>query len=540
MTPKKDERKVVAYSGSSLNVTENVINLAGLILKELFGDITEGVAQELMRWNDQTFSSLIKRSSSLSSYKGKVLQQKLSQAMIILIKHNLVTFSRSSDDRLVRYTFHAEQALNLIRYPRFIILAKTLFGDEGEVLVEELLFHGQERASNVIYRAGKRLGLSRISGDCNKAELLSITIRKLHSTFIEMMKCHFIGRTESLNLSEPDNEDDNDQRIFNETSDNVINEAMKYSMPPIDLKPILERVNKELDSNECDIQEEKQFLESLSDNKVLCKANISRFHREFRDLLIVQAVQRRIDVSAGNLMRVMLTLMNETSPWLDVSTYIHGADIISRIQSAPGTSAAGADSRLQKYHDEYLKVLAEDRTRFCDKVGDAGGGQFMINSKHIFTELASATAENIVLEKFGSKALRIFRVIREKLHVEESQLPIYVMIPAKEIKLLTYQLLENNFIQLQELRKNMSNNAPTKSFYLFYVDLNQVARTVAEMCRKALANSFTRKNYEAMQNKRLLDKQVRVMLQVVFLIISCNKKYFMPNMIFELIFTGKD
>ena len=101
-------------------------------------------------------------------------------------------------------------------------------------------------------------------------------------------------------------------------------------------------------------------------------------------------------------------------------------------------------------------------------------------------------------------------MIREKLHVEESQLPVYVMIPAKEIKLLTYQLLENNFIQLQELRKNMSNNAPTKSFYLFYVDLNQVARTVAEMCRKALGNSFARKNFEAMQNKRLLDKQVIV------------------------------
>ena len=147
--------------------------------------------------------------------------------------------------------------------------------------------------------------------------------------------------------------------------------------------------------------------------------------------------------------------------------------------------------------------------------------------------------------------MRIFRVVREKIHVEESQLPGYVMIPAKEIKLLTYQLLENNFIQLQELRKSMATNAPTKSFYLFYVDLNQVsfifaqrlycmpsnaiilqwlksylhfcnryyhdivyyfvkvARMVAETCRKALANAFTRKNFESTQNKRLLDKQVK-------------------------------
>ena len=47
------------------------------------------------------------------------------------------------------------------------------------------------------------------------------------------------------------------------------------------------------------------------------------------------------------------------------------------------------------------------------------------------------------------------------------------MIPSKETKELTYQLLENNFIQLQELRKSMAANAISKSFYLFYVDMNQ-------------------------------------------------------------------
>ena len=53
------------------------------------------------------------------------------------------------------------------------------------------------------------------------------------------------------------------------------------------------------------------------------------------------------------------------------------------------------------------------------------------------------------------------------------------MIPSKETKELTYQLLENNFIQLQELRKSLSANAISKSFYLFYVDINQVGRCSA-------------------------------------------------------------
>ena len=69
-------------------------------------------------------------------------------------------------------------------------------------------------------------------------------------------------------------------------------------------------------------------------------------------------------------------------------------------------------------------------------------GQYVVNAKHIFTELAAATAESIVLERYGSKALRIFRVVREKLHIEESQLQNLVMIPAKEVKYLTYTLME--------------------------------------------------------------------------------------------------
>ena len=53
-------------------------------------------------------------------------------------------------------------------------------------------------------------------------------------------------------------------------------------------------------------------------------------------------------------------------------------------------------------------------SRFLDRVGDAGGGQYMVNYLHIIEEIAAATVENIVKEKFGSKSMRIFRYIREK------------------------------------------------------------------------------------------------------------------------------
>ena len=48
--------------------------------------------------------------------------------------------------------------------------------------------------------------------------------------------------------------------------------------------------------------------------------------------VLVQAVTRRIDSSAGNLMRVILNLMNETSSWAAVSTQVNhtvGAGILN-------------------------------------------------------------------------------------------------------------------------------------------------------------------------------------------------------------------
>ena len=251
--------------------------------------------------------------------------------------------------------------------------------------------------------------------------------------------------------------------------------------------------------------------------------NNGRFDLEFRDRVIVSTVTRRIDKSAGKLMEIILKLVFADRP-MAASRTVNLVDIHSEVRECL------TDMNLIKFKDHYLKVLEEDRTRFVDRVGDEGGGTFVVNYKHIFQSLAAATVENVVKEKFGSKALRIFKyvrfpdfiqtfreyfpfpifsVIKAKGYVEESQIQRLVMVPTKETKLLTYELLETNFIQLQELRKSMAANAVSKSFYLFYVDLRQVARLVLEMCYKATNNALVRRNHEMDSNARLLERQVR-------------------------------
>lgn len=57
----------------------------------------------------------------------------------------------------------------------------------------------------------------------------------------------------------------------------------------------------------------------------------------------------------------------------------------------------------------YNSKIDEDSSGLISRVGDAGGGQFVLNYAMVFENLACATLDSIVLEKFGSKALRLFR-----------------------------------------------------------------------------------------------------------------------------------
>lgn len=98
MATKKKKGQIFNHITNNLNVTSNVINLARLILKEVFGEVVESLAGQLLQWNDQHLGTLL-RGEAFGGNKGKQEQQKLCEALVILIHHNLVTFSRNTDDR---------------------------------------------------------------------------------------------------------------------------------------------------------------------------------------------------------------------------------------------------------------------------------------------------------------------------------------------------------------------------------------------------------------------------------------------------------
>jgi DNA-directed RNA polymerase III subunit RPC3 len=128
-----------------------------------------------------------------------------------------------------------------------------------------------------------------------------------------------------------------------------------------------------------------------------------------------------------------------------------------------------------------------------------------------FKQITWSIIENVITQKFGSKAARIFRVVRMKKYCEQDDIQREAMIPAKEARYFTYKLLEENLLQIQTFRKPGSSFAgPIKPFFLFHINQHQIARDMIETCYKALYNSKVRVNQDKEANKRLMEKALRL------------------------------
>jgi len=441
--------------------------LLGQIVSDTFGETAETVIIDIASFQIKTLGQIVS-STNLSIKEVRAV-------LGVLVKHGLVSYTDNRKPGCIDYKIETSNILSFLRFPRFLQIVKTNYGDEEEVLIEELMKAGSETVTNIIFRAAKRIYESLVD---NKQPP---NISDLHKKLSNLITSDLIRRSTATENSSEKSEIDPLQNI------------------PVDV---------DLQAISAAVANKLETVQSEKDQAVLWRLNMHQFELMWRDQMIVSAAERRLDKQAGLVVQSLLKIVAElaTHPWeVTVSTHFGYHTISEQV-----AGDHGKDSHAHIYLDQYLRVLSDDRTRFIDRVGDSGGGQYHVDLKHIVTEIVDNTLECIILEKFSSKAVRVFRYIREKKYVEEGQLQQVVMIPAKETKLLTYQLLENHFIHLQELRKSVAPTAPSKAIYLFYVDLPQVVRTCVSVVYKSLYNSRSRAKHESVENARLLDKHERI------------------------------
>ncbi|XP_031621411.1 DNA-directed RNA polymerase III subunit RPC3 [Contarinia nasturtii] len=436
--------------------------LNSILLREHFGINAQIVG-------DCLFSAVQSRPLSTIIKTTGLTKNEVSAALSSLIRFRLVQFTSSAQS--VEYSIKPEKVYLLIRYAKYVQYLHEKCGELAGLLINELQRVGSDIATNLIVR-------------CTETELARDKLSELRTEFLNLVQKKYVMRAPAL----VQNDEATLIPAFN------IDEHSFFLEPEIDLVTLVRVKNRETTES--------------SDKNIYWFVNIDRLHQEFRDMVMVEAIERTIDPTAAEVLRCMLELMYErTAAWQAVTNPVSYSEIRHNIEKSPKWKA---NTKLTRQLDQYIAVICEDSMKFVGKFGEAGGGQYVIQMKHAIEGLTWACIEKICEERFSSKAARIFRIIRYQKYCDQDDIQKEAMIPSKEAKYITYKLVEENFIQIKTIRKSGAGGNTAKSFCLFHVNQQQIVSMLLEHCYKALFNCLTRADHIKSEGRRLIEKSQRL------------------------------
>lgn len=452
-------------------MSKTEIELCSLLLKENFGEIVQKVGKCLMGYMCGRPLMQIVQLTALP-------REKVQQALRVLIWHHFCHFEENQRG-FVEYRIEINQILFMLHYPRYIYCAKLLYGDAGELLVEELLKNGRISMSGCIQNVVERLQEA-INQDYTTREIMPIKEK-----FVTLVQTRFVQRCP-----------------FPSTLDSTrpipvlsVTEKEMYIVPEIKLY-LLEKIRGTESTSE------KANSEEFPDKDIYWRINIDRFHQYFRDDAVISAVSNVFDKKASLIIRTMLRMAETRSdPWAANTNAVARFEILDVISK---------ETTLEdKELNPYLSVLTDEEQSFVSKVEDRAGGMYVVNTKQAVQRIVEANISCVVRDRFGDHAHRIFRLLLQKKYLEQREIEKFALVAPKDAKELTYSMMIENFIIPHEIPKS-SDLVASRTFHLFHVDINQVCYMLLQWCYKAISNALYHSDGINKENKRLLEKKQRV------------------------------
>ncbi|XP_072536723.1 DNA-directed RNA polymerase III subunit RPC3 [Salminus brasiliensis] len=475
-------------------MTVQEVRLCGLLLQEHFGEVVEKVGTELLRSGALNLRALAHQTSTPLDLVKK--------SLCVLVQHGMCVFGpgRRGPGGPVEYTVNCERILYMLRYPRYIYTAKSLYGDTGELVIEEILQRGQMTMSSTVKTVADRLTHSMEDGQ-------SMEYGEVITAFTRLVETHFLQRCppmDSAGTAAKASSASTDTPAAAPAAAQPESFPDCYKIPQVNLigRGKRRRSSEDGEADERGAKKARLDNEVCGDEGIYWQVNFERFHLHFRHQAIISAVASKLDPTSSEIVRTMLRLSEVTTPANAAYTQALSANEIFRALPASYNIA-------RPILDQYLSLLVDDPMEFVSKTGDSGGGMYVVNLHRALANLARATLESVVQERFGSRSARIFRLLLRKRHLEQKQVEDFAMIPAKEAKDMLYTLLSENLVQLQEIPKT-PDFAPSRTFYLYTVNQLPTARLLLQNCYKAVGNLIERRLFETKENKRHLEKSQRI------------------------------
>lgn len=138
---------------------------------------------------------------------------------------------------------------------------------------------------------------------------------------------------------------------------------------------------------------------------------------------------------------------------------------------------------------QYLAVIAKDPGGIVVDMG----GSYQINYGEACKLARVLCIEKIITAKHGQQACQLFRIVREKKHIEQKQVKELALLGTlKETKILLNKMFFDGFLLLREIPKQ-GIREPASCVYIWTFDIIAISKMLIEQCYKVQGNLTVRR-----------------------------------------------
>ncbi|VDO79757.1 unnamed protein product [Heligmosomoides polygyrus] len=420
--------------------------LCQVLIEEHFGRTVAQVAATLLREPGPLPAIMLR-------LRGKLKFNAVRKSLAILIQHSIVNFKLDSSSRL-NYSVDRKVILAFSRAPRCCLIVKTLYGGLAEAICEELFSYGRLTCSETIRKVATRM---------------EQPLADIKEKFARLSECHFIMRCPPL--APPLKGCPQFESTFD-----------AFIMPDLILQG---------DPGECKDSRKRKAPSKEGDEGIYWRINWSRFDRYIRDEMTLELLVPKVNLT--------VRIMNEDFISQDFSGEVVAKHLTQTVRAllkanevrlSPVATISSLFDMMRSVKEnelgierpdleKALRILVDDSRGVIRRSGDSGGGLYVVDFDRAIEQICQYHIESLIREQLETRAVRVFRLLQQKGHLEEDQIEKLTMMSGKETRELLYAMLEEGYIHTKPIGRT-NDFAPARTFVLYYVDLAQTVRGLVE------------------------------------------------------------
>ncbi|KAI6019632.1 RNA polymerase III subunit RPC82-domain-containing protein [Pisolithus orientalis] len=465
------------------------VRLCTQVVHSHFGPLTTNIATALLHRGRLSFPQLLRYT--------RLKPRTVRAAILVLVQHNLLWHAQTEEEGGV-LEFNTTECLKRMRFGRYVWLVENMFGNAAAEIVQLVLDHGKLRPLDII----SQLSIY----DPKNTSVYSQALYKLVSE-------SYLKPSTLLSHQSP-----RDKRIKYEAEERAKLTGFPTARELREAKEVAEaRLKREEEEAERvglkpkpkdqlnHRSSKKKVAEEVVDDDVYFRVNLDKFDVHIRNKLIETAVEERFNRYAVVVMRATLKATESkqkslsdarSDPCSTNAIVMHIPDDEDLSAGLASNSKKPSNASLVR---QYLGLMAS-----ADNPTPAGrAASFLSHSDNkvyvefdiISRRLRRRVLESVARERHGEDAVRIIRLLLDVGKMDEKQVAKVAMMANKDVRPLLSAMSSDCLISTQEIAKSTDHN-PTRTFYLWHVDLDRAYSTLLSSLYKTLFNISARRQAE--------------------------------------------